>query len=133
MDSAFASNPRLWVAAEQVGRHVEELEDVRLTAHDGQLYIQFVGMMRRFEEDGSPIPLRLEGRQWLARLERVKASEVRRHNLRSAPCKFPYSAWYSVTRKKARFRAIIDCYRSADHVWRGISGAHRLASALHVH
>jgi len=56
----------------QVGRHVEELEDVRLVVLDGQLILQFVGMMRRFDAAGEPIPLRLEGRQWLARLERVR-------------------------------------------------------------
>ena len=56
---------------------MEELEDVRLIVHEGKLLLQFVGMMRRFEADGTPIPLRLEGRQWLARLERVKP-QVRR-------------------------------------------------------
>ena len=61
----------------QVGRHVEELEDVRLVVLDGQLILQFVGMMRRFDAAGEPVPLRLEGRQWLARLDRVRPPQVR--------------------------------------------------------
>jgi len=66
-------DPRLNIDPEpQVGRHVEELEDVRLVVLDGALVLQFVGMMRRFDAAGEPIPLRLEGRQWLARLERVR-------------------------------------------------------------
>ena len=57
---------------------MEELEDVRLVVLDGGLVLQFVGMMRRFDADGAPVPLRLEGRQWLARLERVRPPRVSR-------------------------------------------------------
>ena len=57
-------------ATRQVGRNVEELEDVRLIVHRGELYLQFVGSMRTFDKDGKR-ELHLEGRQWLGRLERT--------------------------------------------------------------
>ena len=72
----------------QVGRHVEELEDVRLVVLDGNLILQFVGMMRRFDAAGEPVPLRLEGRQWLARLERVRPA--------AQACHGPQRILYSV-------------------------------------
>jgi len=56
-------------APRQVGRNVEELEDVRLIVHRGELYLQFVGSMRTFNRNGEP-ERNLEGRQWLGRLER---------------------------------------------------------------
>ena len=49
---------------------MEELEDVRLIVHRGELYLQFVGSMRTFDKDGKP-ERNLEGRQWLGRLERT--------------------------------------------------------------
>ena len=49
----------------QVGRNISELEDLRLIVHRDELYLQFVGSMR-----GVSGVRGLEGRQWLARLER---------------------------------------------------------------
>ena len=52
----------------QVGRYVNDVEDVRLIVYRDVLYLQFVGMTRKPAEDGTlerPI-----GRQWLGRLDR---------------------------------------------------------------
>ena len=43
---------------------------MRLITHRGELYLQFVGSMRTFDETGKP-ERKLEGRQWLGRLERT--------------------------------------------------------------